>query len=284
MSTEQISVSLHPEPNGGLTYEPSPRWVRAVIGGTTIVDSKNALLLWEPSDIGKSVPRYLFPESDVRVDLLKPTSAPAEGERPGADEWYDVEVDGKRFDQLAWRYDVGPLAGHISIDWFGRKQPGVEHWYEEEEEVFVHPRNPHKRVDPLPSSRHVVVSIGERTLADTERPVLLFETGLPIRYYIPPEDVDFEQLERTDLHTRCPYKGIASYWSVRDYPEGKNIVWAYEDPIRAAEQIRGHLSFYNEVVDITVDGEALARPVTHFNQRLANDAPDTTGVPEAGGA
>jgi uncharacterized protein (DUF427 family) len=170
------------------------------------------------------------------------------------------------------------LAGHVGFDWFGRKEPGVEHWYEEEEEVWVHPRDPHKRVDAIPSSRHVVVCVDGRTLADTRRPVILYETWLPARYYVPAEDVDLGQLEQTDLLTRCPYKGIASYWSVRDAQQGKNIVWSYRNPIPAVHMIKDHLAFYNEVVDITVDGIALDRPQTHFNERLVNDAPDTTGV------
>ncbi len=116
------------------------------------------------------------------------------------------------------------------------------------------------------------------TVLVTTSAVLLYETWLPVRYYIPQEDVDFSQLEASNLLTRCPYKGIASYWSVEHAAAGKNIVWSYKDPIPAAHQIRGHIAFYNEVVDITVDGVPLERPVTHFNERLVNDAPDTTGV------
>ena len=275
MPEEQLTVTPHPHRNGGLTYEPTERWVRGKIGDVTVVDSRRALLVWGPDT---PVPTYAFPADDVRTDLLTPAQAPVDGRRAGASEWYDLELDGTRYEQLAWRYGEGPLDGLLALDWFGRKRPGIEHWYEEEEEVFVHPRDPHKRVDPLPSSRHIEVYVDGRKLADTTRPVLLFETHLPIRYYIPPEDVDFDQLERTDLRTRCPYKGIASYWSVRDYDRGKNIVWSYEDPIPAADAIRGHIAFYNEVVDIRVDGEPLERPVTHFNQRLATDAPDTTGI------
>lgn len=275
MSTAELSIARHPVPDDRLTYDPSDRWVRATISDVTVVDSKRPLLLWEP---GRPVAGYVFPESDVRTDLLTPVPAPDGDPHPGATEYYDLELDGVRYERLAWRYDTGPLAGHLAIDWFGRTAPGIEHWYEEDEEVFVHPRNPHKRVDAIPSSRHVVVSIDGRVLADTHEPVLLFETGLPIRYYIPRRDVDLAALERTELRTRCPYKGIANYWSVRDYERGKDIVWTYEDPIPAVETIRNHLAFYNEVVDITVDGVDVERPVTHFNARLDNDAPDTTGV------
>jgi uncharacterized protein (DUF427 family) len=268
----EAAYADHP---GGITFEPTDRWVRAKIGRTFVADSKRALLLWES---GMPVPTYVFPAEDVRTDLFLPTAEPLARRRLLASHWYDMEVDERRLERLAWRYDDGPLAGHVGLDWFGRREPGVEHWYEEEEEVWVHPRDPHKRVDAIPSSRHVEVFVGGRTLADTRRPVILYETWLPARYYLPAEDVDLGQLEETDLHTRCPYKGIASYWSVRDAPQGKNIVWTYRDPIPAVHMIKDHIAFYNEVVDITVDGVALERPQTHFSERLANDAPDTTGV------
>jgi uncharacterized protein (DUF427 family) len=259
----------------GITFEPTDRWVRAKIGDMFVVDSKRALLLWES---GTPVSTYVFPAEDVRTDLFAGAAEPSTRGRLLASHWYDMEVDGRRLERLAWRYDDGPLAGYVGLDWFGRQEPGVEHWYEEEEEVWVHPRDPHKHVDAIPSSRHVEVGLGGRTLADTRRPVILYETWLPTRYYIPAEEVDLGQLEETNLLTRCPYKGIASYWSVRDAPQGKNIVWSYRDPIPAVHMIKDHIAFYNEVVDITVDGAALEQPKTHFNERLANDAPDTTGV------
>ena len=259
----------------GITFEPTERWVRALIGDTYLVDSKQALLQWET---GIPTSTYLFPAADVRTDLLRPRAAPADRPRLLAAEWFDVEVEGRVLERLAWRYAEGPLAGYVGIDWFGRTEAGVDHWYEEDEEVWVHPRDPHKRVDAIPSSRHVEVSLQGRTLADTRRPVLLYETWLPVRYYIPPEDVDVSQLEATDLLTRCPYKGIASYWSVTGAEQGKNIVWTYREPIAAVESLRDHIAFYNEFVDITVDGMATDRPVTHFVQRVVDDAPDTTGV------
>jgi uncharacterized protein (DUF427 family) len=260
---------------GGITFEPTERWVRAKIGETYVVDSKEALVLWES---GIATSAYLFPADDVRTDLFRPTATPIERLRLLASEWFDVEVEGRVFERLAWRYAVGPLAGYVGLDWFGRKEPGIEHWYEEDEEVWVHPRDPHKRVDAIPSSRHVEVYVDGRKLADTVNPVLLYETWLPVRYYIPAEDVDFSQLEATDLLTRCPYKGIANYWSVSGADQGKNIVWSYRAPIAAAEPIRDRIAFYNEFVDITVDGVALERPVTHFVGRVINDTPDTTGV------
>lgn len=256
----------HPVPADELTWEPSERWVRGTIDRTTVVDSRHPLLVWEP---GRAVPQYVFPRADVRTDLLEPAEPPAEPGHRGAVAWYDLVHAGRRYPKLAWAYGGDELADHIAVDWFRRPGPGVEHWYEEDEEVFVHPRDPYKRVDPLPSSRHVQVAVDGRVLADTTHPVLLFETRLPIRYYFPPEDVDFSALEESGLHTACPYKGTARYWSVRGVPGGDNIVWSYPEPIRAAAPIKNLLAFYNEVVDITVDGQRLDRPVSEFTSRLA---------------
>jgi uncharacterized protein (DUF427 family) len=259
----------------GITFEPTERWIRARVGDTYLVDSKSALLQWET---GIPCAAYLFPAADVRTDLFRARPAPTDRPRLLVAEWFDVEVEGRVLERLAWRYAEGPLAGYVGIDWFGRPEPGVDHWYEEDEEVWVHPRDPHKRVDAIPSSRHVKVSLDGRTLAESTHPVLLYETWLPVRYYLPADDVDQSRLQATDLLTRCPYKGIAHYWSVTDAEQGKNIVWTYPEPIAAVEAVRDHVCFYNEFVDIEVDGVPVDRPQTHFVQRVVDDAPDTTGV------
>lgn len=273
MPADLIVARRHPVPEAALTYEPAERWVRGTIGETTVVDSRHPLLLWEP---GRAVPRYLFPAADVRTDLLEPTSPPDGVDHPGGAAWYDLVLGGRRYPHLVWSYEGSELGGHYAFEWFGRTEPGVEHWYEEDEEIFIHPRDPYKRVDPLRSSRHVQVSFAGKVLADTHHPVLLFETRLPIRYYFPPEDVDFSLLEPTDLRTGCPYKGFARYWSVKGAgAAGENIVWSYPEPIGAAANIKGLVAFYNEVVDLTVDGVALPRPESEFSRRLASSGSGT---------
>ena len=137
----------------------------------------------------------------------------------------------------------------------------MDQWFEEDEEIFVHPRDPHTRVDALRSSRHVRVVMAGETVAETTRPVLLFETGLPTRYYIPPEDVRLDLLEPSGAGTRCPYKGVASYHSVRVGGElVADVVWHYPFPIPECPKIEGLLAFYNERVDLYVDGELQERP------------------------
>ena len=265
MSALPTERSLRSTPEG-LLWEPSERWVRGVKGEVTVVDSRRPVLVWEPS---LPVPQYAFPHADVREDLLRPAKNPRSGAHTGSKIFYDLEVDGELLENAAWTFPAADLAGHIAFEWFRRSGRGLDHWYEEEEEIFIHPRDPHKRVDAIPSSRHVQVSVDGRLVADTRRPVLLFETGLPTRYYIPREDVRLDLLEPTGHHTGCPYKGTAQYWSLRgedDVPP--DIVWSYPDPLPAVGTVKGLLAFYNEVVDITVDGERVERPVTPFSAML----------------
>ncbi|MEV7069503.1 DUF427 domain-containing protein [Streptomyces sp. NPDC093990] len=257
MSTFPTAREVRTTPEG-LLWEPSERWVRGRKGDVTVVDSRHPVLVWEP-DV--PVPLYAFPRTDVREDLLRPARNPATGTHTGSQVFYDLEADGELVENAAWTFPAADLADHIAFAWFRRRGTGLDHWYEEEEEIFIHPRDPHKRVDAMPSSRHVQVEIDGTLVADTRRPVLLFETGLPTRYYIPREDVRRDLLDATDHHTGCPYKGTAEYWSVGAH---KDIVWSYPDPLPAVGAVKGLLAFYNEAVDITVDGERLDRPVTPF--------------------
>jgi uncharacterized protein (DUF427 family) len=144
----------------------------------------------------------------------------------------------------------------VVVDW-----EALDHWYEEDEEIFVHPRDPFVRVDAIKSSRHVRVERDGRVLAESDAPILVFETGLPTRYYLPASDVDATLLEDSDLVTACPYKGVASYYDVsadgKRYP---NLLWYYMEPLREALALVGHVAPYNERVDLFVDGELQARP------------------------
>ena len=242
--------------------EPSPRWIRVKSGGVMIADSKRALLLIQYAP-GR-LPTYYFPQADVRLDLLEPLPPTQENNEVG---YYRLKAGDQVDERAAWRYQAPPpelaaLQGYISFEW-----EAMEAWYEEEEEIFVHARDPHKRVDVLASSRHVRVEIRGETVAETRRPHLLFETSLPTRYYLPSEDVRLELFEPTRLTTRCPYKGIASYWSARigDHLI-KNVLWSYADPIPENPKIKGLLCFFNERVDLYVDGELQARPLSPWSE------------------
>ncbi len=242
-----------------IEIEPSPRWVRVEFGGEFVADSRRVLLVWERHHI----PLYYFPRQDVRLDWLEPAG-------DGTDEvgkiYWNVKVGDRVAKKAAWSYADPPAEYAALKDFIAFAWHKLDHWYEEEEEVFVHPRDPYKRVDAIPSSRHVQVVINGETVADTHQPTLLFETDLPTRYYIPQEDVRMELLEPAKGTTRCPYKGVASYWSAKIGDEVfRNIVWSYVDPIPECPKIKGLLCFYNEKVDLYVDGELQPRPETPWS-------------------
>lgn len=242
--------------------EPSPRWVRVTFNGQTIADSKRVLLLRE----SKHLPAYYFPAQDVRMDFLVPserrTSCPYKGEAS----YWTIRVGDRTAEDAVWSYqDPLPerrdIAGYLAFYW-----DRVDAWYEEEEQIFAHPRDPYHRVDVLESSRHVRVVYAGETIAETRRPMLLFETGLPTRYYLPPEDVRMDLLQPTDLHTRCPYKGEASYWRATIGDGEREIAWCYPEPLAECPKLKGRVAFYNERVDaLYVDGEQEARPATKWS-------------------
>lgn len=259
-------------PQDALTWEPSERWIRGTKDGVSVVDSRRAVLVWEP---GIPIPSYAFPRDDVRTDLLRPASAPEAGAHPGSDAQFDLVVNGETMPNLAWSFEDEALSGLLAFNWFRRAVPGLDHWYEEDEEIFQHPRNPFKRVDALRSTRHVRVEINGVEVADTRAPVLVFETGVPTRYYIPRDDVRFDLLTPVELSTICPYKGTASdYWSWAGPGDAApNLAWSYPAPLPAVQAITGHVAFYNEVVDTFVDDRLTDRPGVGLTRQIATSKP-----------
>lgn len=238
-------------------WETSSRWVRGQFNGVYVVDSRRARLVWEH----EKYPFYYFPLADVRSEYLIETGRGHNGRQT-----FHLKVGNRDVSNAVYSFTNlsaadAPLNGFVTFRW-----DKMDHWFEEAEEVFVHARDPYKRIDTLASSRHVRVVIEGQTIAESKRPYLLFETGLPTRYYIHSEDVNLERLTPTDSHTQCPYKGEASYWTVtvngRDY---KDIVWSYPEPIPEIPKIKNLLCFYNEKVDIYVDGELEEKPQTDWS-------------------
>lgn len=246
-----------------LYMEESPRRVRAVFNGETIVDSRRAKLMHERG----LLPIYYFPEEDLRADLLEPTDHATHCPYKGDASYRSVRVGDMTAENAVWHYPApvegAPplLEGHVAIYF-----KSMDHWYEEDEEIFVHPRDPYHRVDVLQSSRSVRISLNGQLVAASDRPKVLFETGLPPRYYLPPEDVSEEFLRPSDKITDCPYKGTASYYSVEARGETvEDLVWYYPAPIPAVAPIKNHLCFFNERVDMEVDGETMDRPRTQWS-------------------
>jgi len=251
-----------PNPEHKVEVEPSPRWVRVMFNGEPIADTKRAMLLRETGHR----PVYYFPREDVRMDLLQPTDHHTRCPYKGEASYWTIKVGDRAAENAVWSY-VSPLPlGESVREYLAFYWDRVDAWYEEAEQIFAHPRDPYHRVDVIESTRQVRLVINGQTVAETNRPRLLFETTHPTRYYIPPEDVRMELLTPTDRHTRCPYKGQASYWAAKvGDTQLADIVWSYPDPIPECPKIKGYLSFFNEKVDISVDGQLQERPITGWS-------------------
>jgi uncharacterized protein (DUF427 family) len=262
-------------------FEPTAKRIQAVLGGVTVVDSTRAMLVWEPYRV---VPSYAVPVDDVRGSVVPAGVAgaeaagrtgvrmPAVDSRPVLDPSIPFAVhtaEGQVADLLAGdqsRPGAGylladaDLAGYVILDF-----SALDSWYEEDEVNVAHPKDPFHRIDVLASSRQVSLELDGQVLAESSRPMLLFETMLPTRYYVPREDIKTELLP-SRTRTYCACKGRASYWSVA--PGGgqlDDIAWAYEDPLHDATQVRGLIAFFDERIDVTLDGVRLQRPVTPWS-------------------
>ena len=236
-----------------LRHEPIERRVRAIAGGETVVDSTRATLVWEPRRI---IPSFAVPESDIRAEL---SPAPAADQHvPGAlhpgipfavhtAEGEPVSVGDR--EGAGFRLADPDLAGYVALDFYAFD------WYEEDERIEGHPRDPFHRVDVRRTSRPVRIEVGGEVVAETTRARLLFETGLPTRFYIPPEDIRLE-LHPSSRRTYCPYKGEASYWSVdAGGRRREDLGWSYEEPLEDGPPVSGLIAFWDERVDVFLDGE-----------------------------
>jgi uncharacterized protein (DUF427 family) len=220
--------------------EPTPRWVRVRAGGQWVADSRRALLLawYGPGRL----PTYCFPAADVRTERV-----PALGD--AAIQLHDLPAP------------VEAAEGKWTFTWDGRVQ-----WFEEAMEVFVHAKDTSKRVDVLPSERHIRVEVAGELVAESRRPHALFELPLPTRWYLPADDVRMDLLEPSDTVTQCPYKGTARYWSVRAGGDlHPDLAWSYPDPVPENPRIAGLICFFNERVDLTIDSELQIRPHTPWS-------------------
>ncbi len=241
---------------------PVPKRLRVKAGGVTVADTINAVILHESDHI----PVYYFPLADIRGDLMVASPHVATDPYKGKAHYYSLKLGDRVIEDFMWRYAPpagGPdISRHVSFEW-----EKADHWYEEDEEIFVHPRDPFRRVDTLPSSRHVQVYLNGELVADSWRSMLLFETGLPTRFYLPLDDLMLRFFSHSETESRCPYKGKARYYHAtvggNHYPD---IAWYYPDPVQESARIKGLVSFANEFVDrIVVDGVEQPRPVTSFS-------------------
>lgn len=238
--------------------EPVPRRIRGYAGAELVFDTLGARYVWEIP----YYPHYYVPLGDVNTQLLIDDQH-LQRAQFGAFRSHSLHAGGQVYASAARVFDEGDglLPGYVRFEWDSLE------WFEEDERIYGHPRSPYARLDALRSHRHVRVELDGAVLADTRSPVLLFETGLPTRYYIDPTDVSMQHLQPSPTQTTCPYKGVTSaYWSVHvGEAVHADLAWMYQYPLGAVSRIAGLIAFYNEKVDIVVDGVRLPRAVTHMS-------------------
>jgi uncharacterized protein (DUF427 family) len=261
-----------------LRHEPTEKRIRVQLGGATIADTTGALLVWEPR---RPVPSYAVPAADLRADLtpaapvdvtdalrapvLPPNVPFAAHSSPGTA--LDVTAGGQTRAGAAFRADDPELADHVVLDF-----RAFDAWMEEDEPLVSHPRDPYHRIDVRRSSRHIRVGRDGHLLAESTRPTLVFETNLPVRFYLAREDLRADAVA-SDRRTACAYKGRASYWS---FPvlgdDGRDLAWSYEDPLADAAQLTGLVAFFDDLVDVELDGELRARPDSPLARSIVEGA------------
>jgi uncharacterized protein (DUF427 family) len=253
------------DPNYGIEFIESPRRVRVMFAGETIVDTTNARLMREP----KHTPVYYFPREDVRMDLAAPTDNHTHCPWKGHASYYSITTGGKTSENAMWSYEdpypeIGVIKDYVAFYW-----DRVDHWLEEDEEIFVHARDPFKRVDVCQSHREVRVMLAGEEVARSTDARFLFETNHQVRYYIPESDARMDLMEPSDTRSSCPYKGDAVYFSARINGELlDDIAWSYPDPIPECPKIKGLICFFNERVDdILVDGEPVPKVESKWSRK-----------------
>lgn len=236
---------------------PGYKWIRGVLNGQVVVDSRSFHFVWEIP----YWPWWFFPLSHVTAELRESAHDDQARLLPDGAVSYDLVCADVTLERAAHGYPDDPiLAGLVTINF-----DALDHWFEEDIEVFVHPRSPYTRVDALASSRNVAVSIDGVEVANTHKPTVLFETGAPPRFYVPMTDVNLELLAENPRVASCPYKGDANFFDAHVGNEViTDIAWTYTLPRPESLPVAGHVCFYDEKVDIDIDGERQARPRTHF--------------------
>ena len=238
--------------------ERTPKRVRCLLGGTVVADSSRAMLCFETNRLAV----YYFPLQDVADGVLVSSGQTYESALKGTAAYFDVTAGGVTASDAAWEYQEAlpgaePGTRYVAFHW-----GLMDAWFEEDEEVFVHPRDPHHRIDVLQSSRKVEVAVNGSVIAESRTPRILFETSLPPRYYLSPADVRLELLHPSATRTGCAYKGFTTrYWAF----EGRDVAWSYESPAVEVGKIAGLIAFFNERVDLVIDGKPQPRPVTPWS-------------------
>ncbi|WP_245787058.1 DUF427 domain-containing protein [Amycolatopsis saalfeldensis] len=243
-------LTPEPLPERLLFAEPLRRRMRVRFGGEWIADSEDVVLLHEPG----RYPVAFFRREDVRDGVLEATGRVTAHRELGETTWFAVAGGGKRAERAAWQYTGLPdyaaeLRGRVAFAW-----RAMDAFFEEDEWIVGHAADPYHRNDIRGTSRHLVVRDGDRVVADTKRPVVLYESGFAPRWYVPREDVDETALAPVDGQTFCPYKGLASYY---DIGSRARAAWSYLEAWAEVARVSGLVSFEPDKVEVFLDGERL---------------------------
>jgi len=241
-----------PEP----VWVPVSKWVRIRLGNEYVASSRRVMLKREFPMV------YFFPQGDVNMELLEQGSQDSQPDKWGKSTSWHIKTKSKKAERAAWSYkNPGEKAPEKIEKYMAFQWDAMDMWLEEDEEVRVHPRDPYHRLDVCKSSRHVQILINGKTVADTHCPVLLFETGLPVRFYIPKTDVQLDLLQPTHYQTQCPYKGTAFYYSIINGGDNlKNVIWTYPFPNTEVFKIKDLVAFFTEKLEeVFIDGKKLPK-------------------------
>lgn len=252
-----------------LRFEPAAMRLRVSLDGAPVAETTEAMVVWEPRCV---VPSYAVPAEAISVPMTEQRYQPDDPAKvppviipemrgvvhllPGRT--VSLTVGDVQLDAIGYRFDDPDLAGYVLLRW----EPFT--WVEESVRMLGHTQDPFSRIRTLPSDRRVVVSYRGTRLAESDRGVLLLETGLPPRWYLPADDLVPDLLVDSDHHTVCAYKGVASYLSLRDDPRGRDLAWYYPDPRHEAEPVRDLVCFWAERTDLELDGVPVPRPASPF--------------------
>jgi uncharacterized protein (DUF427 family) len=243
-------LTSQPLPERMLFVEPLRRRMRARQGDEWIADSENVLLLHEPG----RYPVAYFPIGDIRDDVLVAEDRVTAHGDLGDMQWYSVVTDGRKVPHGAWQHTALPayatdLTQRVAFGW-----RAVDAFYEEDERILGHAADPYHRVDIRATSRHLVVRDGDRVIADTHRPFVLYESGFAPRWYVDRADIDESALELVDGQTFCPYKGLADYYTIGEH---KKSAWSYVDAWQEAGRVSNMVSFEPDKIDVWLDDQRL---------------------------
>ncbi|WP_433679175.1 DUF427 domain-containing protein [Nocardia sp. CA-119907] len=252
LSTRSVGQFLvaEPLPERLLFAEPLRRRMRVQFDGQWIADSEDVVLLHEPG----RYPVAFFPRADIREGVLAPETHTTTHRDLGTTTWFSVHTADNQAQRAAWQYTDLPAYATVLRDRVAFAWRLMDAFYEEDDRIVGHAADLYHRIDMRRTSRHLVVRDGDRVVAETRRPVALYESGFAPRWYVPRDDIDDSALTPVQGQTFCPYKGLASYY---DIGEHKRAAWSYLEAWPEVAAVSGWVSFEPDIVDVYLDGRKL---------------------------